>query len=155
MGKTLPKPAGAAHTVPAFYPMRAARAMPGPFCEDDLQKAVVSYLQGRRNAVRDLAYCHIPNSSIGLARAGKPDFRLNNHLKSMGLVAGAPDIIIWLPRGRTVSIELKGARGTQNEGQRMFAANLEALGHEYHVVRAETPGQAVNKVVEIISGAVS
>ena len=125
--------------------MNSIRPMPGPFREDDLQKAVVSYLQARRNTVRDLAYCHIPN----MAKRGP---RLATWLKSMGLVAGAPDLIIWL-RGRIVHIELKTLKGHASDNQKTFGDNLKALGYEYHVVAAETPGDAVSKVLAIIDGA--
>lgn len=60
-------------------------------------------------------------------------------LKAMGVRAGASDTILILPQGRTVWLEFKrpddpSGKGRQSLSQKLFEADLKALGHEYAVV---------------------
>lgn len=112
------------------------------FSEDDCQKAQVSYLAGRRDMARSLVFCAIPNA----ARRGP---KLATLLKATGMVAGAPDLIVWM-RGRVIQIENKVRGRRPTPAQEAFGDGLKALGHEYHVVTAETPGDAVNQLIEIL-----
>ena len=112
------------------------------FSEDDLQKAQVSYLAGRRDMARDLVFCAIPN-------AARRSPKLAALLKATGMVAGAPDLIIWM-RGRTIQIENKVRGRHPTPAQEAFGDGLKALGHEYHTITAETPGDAVNQLIRIL-----
>ena len=113
------------------------------FSEDDCQKAQVSYLEFRRETMRDLMFCAIPN-------AAKRSFRLAALLKALGLVSGAPDLIIW-KHGRTVHIENKVKGRNPSDAQKAFGDALKALGHEYHVITAETPKDAVDQLEAILN----
>ena len=121
------------------------------FKEEDLQKAQVKYLEGRRKTVRDVMFCAIPNESSIVAQRGKVNFRLAQHLRDMGLVSGAPDLIVWR-RGRAFYIENKVKGRKLSEAQEAFGEGLLALGHEYHVITAETPGDAVNQLEALLGG---
>ena len=119
------------------------------FSEGDLQKAQVSYLAGRRDTKRDLMFCAIPNDAAMFATNGKMNYAKMNSLKATGLVTGAPDLIVWM-RGRVIQIENKTKGNRQSASQEWFEERLRALGHEYHLIAAETPGDAVNQLVTIL-----
>ena len=66
----------------------------------------------------------------------------------LGLVAGVPDLHVYLP-GRYVQIELKcGARVSKDQAARI--ARRRALGFEVHVVKGATPAAAVAAVERIL-----
>ena len=120
-----------------------------PYKESDMQKAQVVYLTDRRNIVRDLMFCAIPNDSQMKTSRGKQNFRLSQFLRDMGLVTGAPDLLVWM-RGRLLHIENKVKGRTQSISQEGFEAGLTALGYEYHVITAETPADAVTQLVALL-----
>lgn len=110
--------------------------------EQEMQKAAATYLYARQEYVRDLLFCHIPNGGARTkAEAGI--------FKSMGVQAGAPDLIVWM-RGRTLQVELKPKGGRLSPAQKAFGDRLKALGHSYHVVTAETPAHAVEQLVRLL-----
>jgi hypothetical protein len=113
--------------------------------ERDLQKAVVKYLEGREKAVGDLTFLHIPNE-------GKRHPVSGYALKKQGMRPGAPDLIVWLKGKRVVQIELKSMTGKISATQQAFCQTLEALGHEYWVVKQPDTSSAVKKVEAIIDG---
>ena len=53
------------------------------------------------------------------------------NLKRSGVMAGVADIVILLPMGRCVFVELKSDKGRQSESQKIFQAKAEELGFEY------------------------
>ena len=53
-----------------------------------------------------------------------------------GLMPGAPDLVICLPGGRVLWVEVKASRGRLSDAQFMFCGKLHALGHDYAVVRS-------------------
>lgn len=114
-----------------------------PFKEDDLQAAQVSYLADRRDMKRDLMFCAIPN-------AAKRGFKLAAIMKKTGLVAGAPDLVIWM-RGKTIQIENKVKGQKQTDAQHMFGAGLSLLGHSYHVITAADPSDAVTQLEALLT----
>jgi len=63
--------------------------------------------------------------------------------KAAGINKGAPDLLVFLPHGRTVMIELKAPKGPNGEkpgyqspAQKDFQARAEALGFAYTVCRS-------------------
>jgi hypothetical protein len=54
---------------------------------------------------------------------------------SMGLRAGAADLVIVLP-GSVLFVEVKAEKGTQSDKQKKFQERVESLGHRYVVVRS-------------------
>ena len=119
------------------------------FTEDDLQKAQVTYLESRRTLARDVFFCAIPNAAQMITSRGQPNYKLSQYLRSQGLVPGAPDLIVW-QRGRTFHIENKVKGRRQSADQESFEAALKALGHSYHLISAETPGDAVTQLEELL-----
>lgn len=54
----------------------------------------------------------------------------------MGQLSGVPDLVFWLPDGRTASIELKTPKGALQPSQRAVHAQLRELGHPVAVCRS-------------------
>lgn len=55
--------------------------------------------------------------------------------KAEGLLSGVSDLVVVLPAGRVVFVELKSPDGTgrQSPAQKDFQARLEVLDHEYRL----------------------
>lgn len=55
--------------------------------------------------------------------------------KQEGLLAGVSDLVVVLPAGRVVFVELKSphGKGRQSPAQKDFQARVEVLGHEYQL----------------------
>jgi len=62
------------------------------------------------------------------------------------LPPGYPDVVLSLPYGHTLYLELKAARGIWKEKQQLIAGQLNQLGHQYFVVRS------YKKFLEIVEG---
>jgi hypothetical protein len=92
--------------------------------------------------MKDIVFCHIPNGGYRTkAEAGI--------FKAMGVQSGAPDLVIWM-KGETLQIELKARKGKLSDAQEAFGDRLEALGHPYHVITAESPKDAVDQLVALL-----
>ncbi len=50
--------------------------------------------------------------------------------------SGFPDLVIALPAGRTLWVELKSSRGRMSAAQNRWRMMLLHLGHEHHVIRS-------------------
>lgn len=120
------------------------------FKESDLQKSQITYLASRKALARDLVYCAIPNDSAMFATNGKMNYGKWASLKAMGLVPGAPDLIVWM-KGKVFHIENKVKPRKPTAEQEAFGDALRALGHHYVVLTAETPGDAVNQLEVLLS----
>ena len=72
----------------------------------------------------------VPNESGGRSTVGQM------HLVAMGLRAGAADLVVVLPAGEVVFLEVKNATGKQSPRQEHFQKRVESLGHKYFVVRS-------------------
>lgn len=57
-------------------------------------------------------------------------------LAALGIVAGAPDLLLILPNARTHLIELKTPIGEMSRQQRDFASAVQRLGHTFSLVRS-------------------
>lgn len=94
--------------------------------EDAIQKQIVNYL---RNVLHGSAMVlhlnNTPRSAIDGAR-----------LKQMGLVAGAPDLLVVLPHGKGCFIEVKTEKGRVSEAQHSFSFCCQALGWPWFVARS-------------------
>lgn len=87
--------------------------------EHSFQVWAVNYL--RWNGV----YCFaVPNG-------GKRDVKTGAFLKKEGQLAGVADLILLLPEGEAVFVELKAGKNRQQESQRLFQKNVEKLGFNY------------------------
>lgn len=109
-----------------------------PWKEDHLQMAVVTYLR-RAN----VAFAADQNE-------GRRSLRDGARRKAMGMTAGEPDLRIYLPRGRTLFVELKRKSGRLSPAQEWRQEQLRQLGHRVETVYASTPFEAASKVMELI-----
>lgn len=82
-----------------------------------------------------LAFTAIPNGSV-LAGDAEQRARQMNKLKNTGLRPGVPDLLIILPGGRCAWAELKSATGTLSAAQKEWRDRLEAMGHDWRLVRS-------------------
>jgi hypothetical protein len=107
--------------------------------ENDLQAAVVQWL--RRNGfdvAADQGGLRTSRRQAGLAKIG-------------GLIAGEPDLRIYLAGGRLLMVEMKTARGSVSKVQRERHAKLRSLGFDIEVLKAATPAEAVDKISAIMA----
>lgn len=59
------------------------------------------------------------------------------YLKAHGHAgSGWPDIVLCLPKGRTVYLELKAKKGVLKEKQKEIHLQMSYLGHEYYQIRS-------------------
>lgn len=55
-------------------------------------------------------------------------------LKSTGLLGGVSDLIIILPNGKLIFVEVKHGKNKQSDNQRIFQSRVEKLGYDYWLV---------------------
>lgn len=59
------------------------------------------------------------------------------HHKARGYTNGQPDIVLLMPRGRCVLVELKEQKyGRQSDEQKAYQTAAENLGYEYYIWRS-------------------
>ncbi len=108
-----------------------------------MRRAVSLYLASREAVTRDIAFLVLPDA--GQDREGdSPPGRRSVH-------PGAADLLIWT-RGRGLVVGLCPARGRSRLAQEVFSGTLRRLGHEYRLIRAETPAHAVEQLEKLIDG---
>ncbi|GIW60815.1 MAG: hypothetical protein KatS3mg087_1881 [Patescibacteria group bacterium] len=94
--------------------------------EDKIQAQIVKYL--RLHNDRCIVF-HIPNGGTrNIIEASK--------FKRIGVLAGVADLVVLLPKGRCVFLEVKTQRGQQSERQKQFEKRVKELGFDYHIVRS-------------------
>ena len=90
--------------------------------------------------------------------AGKRGPRAQAIALATGMVAGHPDLTIFLPGGRCAFIENKVGNPATGRGGRLSPAQvarhaaLRAIGHTVEVVRAMTPEDAAAQAVALVRG---
>ena len=82
----------------------------------------------------------------GDMNAGK---RNPGRARAAGIASGEPDMRIYLPMGRTLFIELKTAKGNLSENQKKYHQKLKSLGHMVHIVKAASPGEAMEIIFAV------
>lgn len=97
--------------------------------EQELQRQVFAYI---RQAYPKLIAFHVPNAT------GNRGPRLGGILKSIGVVAGVPDIVVVLPDARAAFIELKAGKGKLTEAQSAFRDRAQQLECPWAEVRSLT-----------------
>ena len=108
-----------------------------------MRRAVTTYLASRGSAKRDLAFITLP----GIAEE-EADRSL---AARCGVFPGAADLIVWTG-ARVLVIGLAPAKGKTRLAQDILSATLRRLGHEYRLVRAETPAHAVEQIARLVDG---
>jgi alkylation response protein AidB-like acyl-CoA dehydrogenase len=93
--------------------------------ENRFQAEVVQYLQSI-----GLFFFSVPNEA-----GGKGAMIRMARLKAMGLRSGVADLVVLIPRGKAVFLELKTDKGKQSEAQVRFQEKVESLGFSYFLCR--------------------
>ena len=94
--------------------------------EDAIQRDIVNYLRNVLAGHAMVLHIHNnPRSAIDGAR-----------LKAMGLVKGAPDLLLVLPHGKGAFIEVKAPKGVVKPEQHSFSFTCQALGWPWFVARS-------------------
>lgn len=99
--------------------------------EARIQSSCVEFLWNNYPETRGL-YIHIPNEGN---RSSKLDGAMR---KALGLVAGAPDTFLFIPRHgkHGLAVEFKTETGAQSDAQKAFQARLEQNGYAYFICRS-------------------
>jgi hypothetical protein len=88
-------------------------------------------------------WCHsVPNDA-----AGSNAVRQGQQI-TMGLFPGVADLVVWLPGGRVMYLEVKTPTGKQSPAQVKFQARCDAAGIPYAVARSVE--SAVEEIAKII-----
>ena len=93
--------------------------------EDLIQQNIVNAV--RLNYPKSLIYS-VPNG-------GKRNLIEAKRLKRTGTLAGASDLI-FLFENKVIFVEVKTEKGIQSIAQKDFKKKVEALGHQYWIVRS-------------------
>lgn len=94
--------------------------------ENDIQRSIVKYIQA---VLPHGIVMAIPNASRRTAN-GKP---MN---AAPGLLPGAPDLVVVLPKAKVLWLEVKAPKGKVSSHQIHVHGKLNALGHVCAVVRS-------------------
>ena len=79
-----------------------------------------------------------------IPNGGSRDGREAMNLKTQGVLAGMPDLIILLPSAETIFIEMKAKAGIISAVQAGIGRHLDALGHD--VIVAHSAEDALNQL---------
>ena len=75
-----------------------------------------------------------PNFVIyAVPNGGSRNVREAQRLKAEGVLAGVADLVIMLPQGKSLYIEMKVKGNKQTDNQKDFQQKAEALGYKYYV----------------------
>lgn len=104
--------------------------------EDALQCACVEWLEIQQRLGNVRRWHHSPNEAKGNAAH-------HAKRKRMGVSAGFPDLLVYLPNGRCLHAELKTGKGRLTDAQKQWRDDLKALGIPWALVRSLDDLQAV------------
>ncbi len=99
--------------------------------ESKLQYEIVLFLQDQ-----GYFFYSVPNEA-------KRSPQLAARLKAMGMRSGVADLVVLLPGGRSVFLEVKTATGKQATMQKLFEQRVTELGFVYQIVRSVQDVQSV------------
>jgi hypothetical protein len=94
--------------------------------ESGIQRGIVQYI---RSVLPRAVLLAIPNGSQRTA-SGRPANAVP------GFLAGAPDLVLALPNGHVVWIEVKSPVGRLSDNQRHVHALLNSIGHDVILARS-------------------
>ena len=69
-----------------------------------------------------------------------------NQMKKEGMEKGMPDLLLYLPNGKVLNMELKTDKGKQSPDQVDVQHRLAKLGHNYYIIR--TVYEAFNAIAQ-------
>lgn len=93
--------------------------------ESKLQQEIVMFFRNEFQRHRKGLIFSIPNEST---------FQ-NKKFKNTGVMNGVSDLIVILPNGTLIFVELKTETGKQSEKQKDFQKRVNDLGYEYLLIR--------------------
>ena len=73
---------------------------------------------------------------FAVANGGTRNVREATFLKAQGVLAGVADLVILIPYGRCIFIELKSEKGKQSLHQYAFVDVCKKMGFQYKVVNS-------------------
>ena len=99
--------------------------------ESKIQASAVTWFWNTFPQYRGL-FIHIPNEGN---RSSKMDGSVR---KSLGIVAGAPDTFLFVPKGifHGLAVEFKTPTGRQSDVQKEWQEKVESQGYRYVVIRS-------------------
>ena len=112
------------------------------YSEEDMQKAVATYLDGLATVPGVLEWNHPPNE-------GKHKPQYYKKQNAMGRKKGEPDCVIYTSN-EVIFIELKKKGNYPDSTQKARHEKLRALGWKVYVVTAVSPRDAVNQTENIL-----
>jgi len=95
--------------------------------ESILQAEMVQHLQKQ-----GIYFFSVPNEA-----AGKDKLR-TMRMMGMGMRPGVADMVLVMPGGKVVFVEVKKPDGKQSDSQKKFECKVLSLGHLYYIVRSIT-----------------
>ena len=107
-----------------------------------LQQTLVSIL---KNLYPDYVI-NLSLSGISLNGSAKENAQTMYSLQAQGFSRGMPDLLLYLPNGKVLNMELKTDKGKQSPDQIDVQHRLAKLGHNYYVIR--TVYEAFNAIAE-------
>lgn len=110
--------------------------------EEYIQIYIISFLR-KLSLEDDFIALHIPNGGYRSKKEGAK-------LKLMGVIAGAPDILI-LKNGITHFIELKKLSGKLSPAQSIFISKANCHGFRTSIIYADDVKSAINDVCLIMT----
>lgn len=96
--------------------------------EQELQAVMVLLLYALEREGYPIRAAHVPNEG----RRTEAERRIQAR---MGLRLGFPDLIVLLPGGRVLLLEVKSAAGGASDNQKRFAEEAGQIGHPIPIVR--------------------
>ena len=77
----------------------------------------------------------VPNG-VSMPIPNKEKARVLDQLKKIGMVNGISDLIIHLPNGLCVMVEVKNEKNTQSPAQKKIEAKIKSMGGNYILTRS-------------------
>lgn len=101
------------------------------FMEKNIHKQIIYYLK----QMNYFAF-HIANEVNYSGVSNKENIKFFVERRTMGVVAGVPDICVCLNNGVTIWLEVKGTSTTLSANQKEFHEKLTSLGHKVFIVKS-------------------
>ena len=103
--------------------------------ESELQRACVKWFRLQYRQLSGVFFC-VPNGGFRNAVEGAI-------MKGEGVLSGVSDLILLVANSRFngLCIEMKTAKGTQSDTQKIFMRNVEEQGYKYAICRSFTDFQ--------------
>jgi hypothetical protein len=113
--------------------------------EDVIQQKCVMWFRNKYS----LKNCNPRYLLFSVPNSGK-DVKEQSYKKATGMMAGVADLILLMPNGKTIFVEMKTEKGTQQPSQKEFESAVNDLGFTYIVCRSfEQFQEEIQKLIPI------